>query len=781
MSDRAAAPKAGRITITPIPRLEDERLLRGGAVFIADLNFPAQAHAAFVRSPHGHARLTGIDIATARAAPGVAAVLTWRDVIADGLGGVPWEVRPPGSAADAPLGDPGICPPQPLMADGTVRFVGEIVAMVIADTPAQALDAAELVEIGYDDLPAVADVAAAATPGAAQLWPQFPGNRCFTVRFGDPAAAAAGFDRAAFVARIDCVNNRLIGNPMETRGYIGRYEAATGRYILDAAAGKPHPIKHTIADYVFRVPADRIVVKVPHVGGGFGVKNVLYPEECLVLWAAEKTRRPVKWIAARTEGFLSDIAGRDQVSTGEMAFAADGTILAARVKALGNLGAYLAPRGVMPLRNTGVVMPQVYAVRAIDFEMQAIFTNTAPTCSFRGAGQPEMTYLIERLIDQGARGLSLDPAKIRQHNLVPAAAMPYRSPTGVTYDSGDFALAMQAALGAADLPGFAARRAASAARGLRRGIGISNCLEICGAGFGETSRLEVAADGTITLLIGTQSSGQGHATVYAQLAAAKLGIEAARFRIVQGDTERIATGNGTGASRSLTIGGSATLLAADALIEEGRKLAAQMLEAATEDIAYARGVFEVAGTDRRIDLWSIAADRPLAAARMFTPPDGTFPYGCHVAEIEVDTETGEVAVVKYSVSHDAGFAVNPAIVDGQAHGGISLGIGQALMEHGIYDGDSGQLLSGSFMDYALPRADDLPLIKVVHVEVPSTNNLLGSKGVGESGTLGAPPAVINALLDALAPLGVRHVEMPATPQRVWRAIRDARHDHQEQG
>ena len=755
-------------------RLEDNRLLRGAGRFVEDIVLPGEARAVFLRSPHAHARIRSLSIEAAQAAPGVLAVLTGADVADDELGGVPWEVRPPtDTPTDSlpPLGDPSVAAPQPLIADDTVRFCGEIVAMVVAESETAARDAAERIEADYDPLPASADSAEAAAMPA--LWPQAPGNLGFTVDLGDPASTDAAFAGAAHIESIELASNRIFGAPLENRACIGECGNDGDRMVLHANGGKPHSMRKTLAAQIFRIPPGKIAVKVPDVGGGFGIKNVLYPEQCLVLWAARRLGRPVKWIGRRDEGLLSDVGCREQASRAEMALDGEGRILAVRVRSTGNLGAYLAPRGVVSLRNSGFVIANVYAVPTIDYEMRALHSNTAPTCNFRGAGEPEGVNIVERLIDAAARRLGHDPVDMRRRNLLPPSALPRTNAAGLRQDTGNYGALLDAACAAADRQGFAARRRKSETQGRRRGFGLTMHVYMSGFNFTETTTLVVADDGRIDLLIGALSSGQGHATAFAQVAAARLGIDPARIRVVQGDTDRIETGSGTGASRSLTIGGSSALLAADALIETGRDLAAQALEASPGDLTYARGVFAIAGTDRRIDLGGLAESDggDFSAAASYRPEHGTSAAGCNICEVEVDPETGAVTPDRYVIAQDAGTIVNPLVVEGQIHGGIATGIGQALLEHAIYEPGTGQLLTGSFMDYALPRAGDVPPLELLLHEIPSAHNPLGAKGIGEAGGLGTAPAVVNAILDALAPLGVTHIDMPATPHRVWQAIR----------
>ena len=768
-----------RIQEAPV-RLEDAKFLRGAGQFIADLTLPGEAHGVFVRSTHGHARLRHVDTSAAQAAPGVLSVLTGADVVAAGLGGIPWEVRPPGPRFESvAMGSAQGAMPQPLMAHDRVRYAGELVALVVAHTRWQAQDAAELIRVGYDAEPVLTTVTAAMEAETA-IWPEFPDNVCFRFEKGDPAAVADIMAAAPVRVAFQCHNNRIAGVPIEPRGYIGTYDAATQKYLLYACAAKPHPVRDTIARYVLHVPKQQIDVKVLDIGGGYGVKNVLYPEECLVLWAARLVGRPVKWIGTREEMFLSDMAGRDQFDQGEMAFDENGQILAFQAQCISNLGAYLAPRGVVPVRNSGNVMTSVYRIPQMHFHALGVFTNTTPTCSLRGSGQPEMAYLVERLIDRAAAALRLDPIEVRQRNILTAADFPYRTPFGLTYDTGNPKAVMDAALGDSGLTEFSERRRVSEAHGRRRGLGVANCIEALVVFYEEKAWLRLLPDGCFECLLGTQSSGQGHATAFAQIVAGKLGVPLEAVTILQGDTARIAEGNGTGASRSISSGGSALALAVDDMIARGRSYLARLLDKPEDSIDFREGAWELAQMNLHFtprDLAESAAKAgrldELQAVGVFCPPDGTFPYGCHVCEVEVDPATGAVEIQNYCTSHDVGFAINPVLINGQVYGGTVQGLGQAMIEQIIYDSD-GQMLTASLMDYGLPRAGMAPRIHSNFVEIPSTNNPLGAKGVGESGALGAPPALINAILDALAPLGVTDIEMPATPARIWTAIDTAR-------
>ena len=766
-------------------RREDLALVTGAGHFVADTALPGEAHAVFVRSVHPHARIVAIDAGAARAMPGVLAVLTGAEATADRLGGLPWEVRPPvpkgvDEKTLPPMGAPEVAMPQPVIARDIVRYVGEIVAIVVAETKDRARDAAERVEIDYAPLPAVVATAKSPQPGAAQVWPQFPDNVCFSFKKGDRAAVDAAFAKAHHVTRLDLVNTRLVASPLETRGYIGAYDSATGRYTLYASAGKPNPIKRALARDVFGIPPDDIRVVARDVGGGFGTKNVAYAEEALVLWASRRLGRPVKWISDRSESFISDVQGRDQVNRCELALDADGHFLALRLSTIANLGAYLGQRGVIPLISGTKLLASVYRLPAAYYELKAVFTNTVPTCPYRGAGHPEVIFQIERLVDTAARELGIDPAELRRRNLIPASAMPHRTVADVVYDCGDFERNMTDALRLADWNGFPARRKAAARRGRLRGIGIANCLEAGSFGPGQKAWVDADADGFVTVRIGTQSSGQSHATVYSQIVAGTLGIPLHEVRVIQGDTDIVPGGDGTGGCRSIVIDGSALERTIHALIEKSKRVAAGCLEAALDDIEFARGEFRVVGTDRSIAFRDVARaaysaeGAPLAAVELFQPTTNTFPNGCHICEVEVDPDTGWTDVIAYTMVHDAGRIINPMVVEGQLHGGVAQGIGQALMEHAIWEADSGQMISGSFMDYTMPRADTLPTYHVTLHEVPTASNPLGVKGVGEAGPTAAPPAVINAIVDALSPYGVLNVPMPATSHAIWQAIQEAK-------
>jgi carbon-monoxide dehydrogenase large subunit len=750
-------------------RLEDLPLLTGAGRFFADAPAPpGTLHLVFHRAPHAHARILAIDSTAALALPGVAAVLTGADLLADGIKGIPWEVRPPGSPAEWPLGDPRAAAPQPAMPQDVVRFVGEAVAAVLAESPAAARDGAEALLVDWEPLPAAATTAEAAAAGAPLVWPERAGNRAFTITLGDAAATEAAFAQAAHVVDLTLQNPRMAGVPLEPRGALAT-PMPDGRYDLWTPAGKPHPLRDTLCDAVLGWPRERLRVHVGQIGGGFGVKNVLYPEQVVTLWTSARLQRPVRWAADRSESFLADIQGRDQVNHAALALDAQGKILALRLHSLAGLGAYLAPRGVVPPLHGLKILAGGYRLPVAHAVVEGIHSHAVPTCSFRGAGQPEILYAVERLMEEAATRLGLDPAELRARNLLQAEDLPTKTVAGATYDAMDLPGMLRDALCAADRDGFAARRATAEARGKRMGFGISVCVEACGFGFAEGAELRVGVDGIVTLLIGTQSSGQGHATSYARLVAGALGIAPDQVRLVQGDTDAIAAGNGTGACRSLTVGGSAVHLAALAVEEKARAAAATRFEVDVADVVREGSDYLVTGTDRRIAFAMLAAQGGLDAEARFAPRDYTYPAGIHIAEIEIDTETGIATLTRYTGVHDVGRAVSPRIVVGQLQGGVALGIGQALGEHVHHDA-SGQVLTASLMDYRALRADDLPALAITLAGAPTTLNPIGAKSVGEAGPVAAPPAILHAALDALRPLGVTQLDMPLTPARIWAAI-----------
>ncbi len=751
-------------------RVEDVRLLTGGGRYLSDLLVAGAAAAVFVRSVHAHARLVFVARQRAVAAPGVLAVYTGVDLAVRDIGAIPFRQLPSNPLA-VPLGAP---PRMPLATDA-VRYVGDTVALVVAETLEQALDAAEMIEIEYEPLAPVADPRAAVRSGAPGIWPSRPGNIAGVWEEGDAAAVDAAFAGAAHVAAIEVINNRLVPTSLEPRGALCEYDAASGRYTLHVGCQMPHLLREHLAREVLRIPEQDLRIVVPDIGGGFGAKVFCYPEYAAVAVAAGDLHRPVRWVGARSDAFLSDIHGRDQVNRAELALDAAGKFLALRVRSLGNVGAYLSFQGgFIPTISSFRVLTGVYDIPLAHARCECVLTTTGPVDAYRGAGRPEAVYVLERLVDIAAGEIGADPVELRRRNMIPASAMPYRSAMGVTIDSGNFARVMARAMAAHDWNGFAARRRDAAARGRLAGRGLAMFIEHTGRNeHTETVTIEAHADGRVIVLSGTQEMGQGLRTSYVQLVAERLQVSADRIDVVQGDTDRVATGGGSGGSRSLFVGGSAVASASKVLIERGRTLAASVLEAAVSDIEYAAGQFRIGGTDRTVPLTDLAGQQPggtLCVAETTTSGGLTWPNGCHICEVEIDRETGEVAVTRFTAVDDVGNIVNPTIVAGQAHGGIAQGIGQALLERTVYD-ENGQLLSGSLMDYALPRADDLPSFFVAHDESsPCTTNLLGAKGAGECGATGAPPAVVGAVVDALRPYGVRHIDMPIRAEDVWRIL-----------
>jgi carbon-monoxide dehydrogenase large subunit len=774
-----------------VRRKEDKRFLSGRGRYTDDLNRAGQLHAVLKRSDRPHARLLGVDTAAAKAAPGVVAVFTGADLQAAGLGGLPcgWQIH---NKDGSPMAEPA----HPVLAVGKVRHVGDPVAVVIAETRQQARDAAELLEIAYEDLPGIAGVRDAIAPGAAAVHDDAPGNICYDWHIGDRAVVDGAFARAARVVTLDLTNNRLIPNAMEPRAALGEYDQDSGEYTLHTTSQNPHVIRLLMGAFVLHLPEHRLRVVAPDVGGGFGSKIYHYAEEAIVTWAAGQLKRPVKWTCERSESFVSDAHGRDHDSTAEMALDADGKFLALRVRTLCNMGAYLSTFApAVPTYLYATLLAGVYTTPAIYCEVKAVFTNTVPVDAYRGAGRPEATFLLERLVDVIAHDTGHDRVALRRKNFIPKDAFPYQTPVALQYDSGDYETTLREALRAADWDGFAARRKAAAARGKLRGIGISTYLEACGiapshvvgslgarAGLYEVANIRVHPTGSVTVFTGTHSHGQGHETTLAQLVCDQLGVPLSQVEVVHGDTAKIPFGMGTYGSRSLAVGGSAMVKAMDKIIAKGKKIAAHLMEASVEDIEFANGKFTVSGTDKSkalVDI-SMAAYVPhnypietlepgLEETAFYDPKNFTFPGGCHVAEVEIDRDTGVVRVVQFVAVDDVGRVVNPMIVEGQVQGGVAQGIGQALLENAVYDAQ-GQLVSGSFMDYTMPRADSIPYITVGTESTMCTHNPLGAKGCGEVGAIGSPPAVINAVVDALSEFGVRHLDMPATPQKIWRII-----------
>jgi carbon-monoxide dehydrogenase large subunit len=763
----------------PVRRMEDGRFLTGAGRYVGDVDLPRQLQGLFLRSPHAHAKIRSIDVSAARAMPGVVLVAIAADM--KDLGGI---------SADAGLknknGSESARPMRWPLARDRVRHVGEAVALVAAETIEQARDALDAIAVEFETLPAVTDPVAALERGAPLLHEEAPGNLCFEWEIGEHAPTEAAFAKAAKTVKLELVNNRVIVHSMEPRGAIASFDAYDGRYMLHVSSQGSHWIQRWLVEDVMRIPRDRLRVVTNDVGGGFGMKAVNYPEYGALLWGAKKVRRPVKWISERGEAFLSDTHGRDHVSVAEMALDRDGHFLALRVKTIANMGGLLS--NFAPYIPTFVGAPMnvgIYKIPAAHLTIRGVFTNTVPVEAYRGAGRPEAAYLIERLVDHCAREIALAPDEIRRRNMIPPEAMPYETALGENYDSGEFARLMNESMKLANWEGFPARREKSKSAGRLRGIGMATYIESCAGGEEEIAELRIESDGGVAIVVGTQSNGQGHATAYAQLVAEQLGIDPSRVRLIQGDTDQMPYGGATAGSRSLNAGGHAIMNAANKVIAKGKRIAAVLLESAEADIEFAEGRFSVTGTDRVLEFNEVAAaaydsevaeelgDFGFAERAHFKPPSATYPNGCHICELEVDPDTGIITLLGYKVVDDFGKIVNPLLVEGQIHGGVAQGIGQALHEHVVYDPESGQLLSGSLVDYTLPRADHLPDIECRFIEVPCRTNPLGVKGAGEAGAIAAPAAVMNALMDALAPRGVAHIDMPATPLAVWQALQDA--------
>ena len=776
-----------------VKRVEDFRFLTGQGNYTDDIDRPNQTYAWIVRSPHAHARIKSIDTAAAKAAPGVVAVFTGEDMAADSVGGLPcgWQVH---NKDESPMAEPA----HPPLVSDKVRHVGDQIAVVIAETKEQARDGADLVAVEYEELPAVTSMEAA-LDGGTLVHDDVAGNLCYDWHLGDPDAVNAAFDGAAHVASIDIVNNRLIPNAMEPRAAIGDFDTATGEYTLFTTSQNPHVTRLLMGAFVLSIPEHKLRVVAPDVGGGFGSKIYHYAEEAIVTWASAKVKRPIKWTAERSESFITDCHGRDHVTHADLALDADGTFLALRVATKANMGAYLSTFApCVPTYLYATLLAGVYTTPQVYCEVKAIFTNTVPVDAYRGAGRPEATYLLERLVDRAARETGLNQVDIRKKNFIPSDAFPYQTPVALQYDSGDYDATLAQAADSAMLDGFEARKAESAKNGRKRGIGFSTYIEACGiapsavvgslgarAGLFESAQVRVHPTGSVTVFTGSHSHGQGHETTFSQLVSDALGLPFENVEIVHGDTGRIAYGMGTYGSRSLAVGGEAIMRATNRIIEKATKIASHIMEASEADIEFKDGKFTVSGTDKEMAFGEIALaayvphnfphetlEPGLDETAFYDPANFTFPGGCHICEVEVDPETGVVEVVQFTAVDDVGRVINPMIVEGQVHGGVAQGIGQALLEGCAYD-DSGQLLTGSYMDYTMPRADDLPSFKVGTHATLCAHNSMGVKGCGEVGAIGSPPAVINAIVDALWDLGVRDISMPATPEKVWQAVQNA--------
>ena len=766
----------------PVLRKEDERLLAGAGCYSDDVNLPGQAHACFVRSPHAHARIGSIDTAAALATPGVIAVLTGETAAADGM--KPLTHSPmPGNPYEEMIrpGDVSFIAPHPPIPADRVRFVGEVVAMVIAETPAAARDGAERIAVDWEPLRAVTGSTAAAALDAPVLYEDTPSNVCVDAKAGDDAAVDAAFGRAAYVVRLETWVHRITGVPMEPRAAVGVWDPASGRYTVHAGAGGLGRTQTGVAG-ALGVPERAVRVTARDVGGNFGTRNSCYPEFALVAWAARRVGRPVKWTSERREAFLADYHGRDLAVRAELALDTEGHFLALRAANTSNVGAHAV--SFHPLNKGMALTGTVYRVPTVSIRGRAVVTNTSPTTPYRSAGRPEIMFVTERLIDLAARRHGFDRLELRRKNLVPASAMPYRNAVGTLYDSGDYLAAFDRAVALADWAGVELRRAEARRRGRYRGVGVASYIEL-NTGFPrERAHITVRPEGSVDVVLGTLSSGQGHATSFAQLVVEWLGVELSQVHLVTGDTDVTVVGGGAHSARALRLAAVVMATASDQIVAKGRRLAAWLLEAAEADVDFSARRFRVKGTDRSVDLFEVAAAArrhdvpessrgPLDGLSDETMPMPSFPYGTAVCEVEVDPETGVVEIVGYTSVDDCGRAVNPMILHGQTHGGIAQGVGQALWETCAYDAESGQLLSSTLMEYALPRADMLPSFTTEISEVPSTSHPLGLRGGGEGGTTPALGAVVNAICDALAELGVEHVEMPATPERVWHAIQAA--------
>ncbi|MEO8740038.1 MAG: xanthine dehydrogenase family protein molybdopterin-binding subunit [Casimicrobiaceae bacterium] len=775
-----------------VRRKEDYRFLTGIGQYTDDVNPPHHTHAYFLRSPHAHAKIRKIDTTKAKAAPGVVAIFTGEDLV--GVNGLPcgWLI----TGTD---GQPMKEPPHWVLAKGKVCYVGDGVAMIVAETPEQAKDAAEFIAVDYEVLKAVVNPADALRPGAPQIHEGAPGNKCYLWALGDKAATDAAFAKAAHVTKLDIVNNRLIPNAIEPRAAVATFSRGDDGYTLYVTSQNPHVARLLMTAFVLGLPETKVRVIAPDVGGGFGSKICLYPEETAMVWASKHVNRPIKWTAERSESFLSDAHGRDHVTHAELALDKDGKFLGMRVHTTAAMGAYLSTfASCVPTILYATLLAGQYTTPTIYCEVTAAFTNTAPVDAYRGAGRPEATYVVERLVHAAAAEMGIAQDEIRRRNFI--RTFPHQTPVALLYDTGGYDACLDEAMQMADVNGFAARKAEAAKRGKLRGIGYATYIEACGlapsniagalgarAGLYEAGEVRVNPTGGVTVFTGSHSHGQGHETTFSQVVASRLGIPIDTVEIVHGDTGRVPFGMGTYGSRSLSVGGTAIVKALDKIIAKGRKIAAHLLEAAETDIEFKDGKFTVAGTDRSKSFGEVALtayvphnypldklEPGLDETAFYDPTNFTFPAGTHICEVEVDPETGVVRVVGFAACDDFGNIINPMIVEGQVHGGVAQGIGQALLENCVYDNDSGQLLSGSYMDYAMPRADDLPTFRVATKVTPCTHNPLGAKGCGEAGAIGSPAALMNAVHDALGAVGVKYIDMPVTPHRVWQAIRSAK-------
>jgi len=759
-------------------RQEDPRLLRGQGLFVSDINLPNQTYAIILRSPHAHAKIKFIDIKKALSLDGVIAVYTGEDVLADKLGvpGMPAKWK-------RPDGTPMKHRPQPPLALGRVRYVGDPVALIVGETLNQARDGAELVDVDYEPIPAVTDTAQTIMNDSAVVWDDYPDNISGQYQSGDAESVESALINAAYVIKRRFVISRVFAHYMEPRGAIGNYDNREDLFTLHADVQYPHRVRQLLAEKVFSIPEQNIRVISRDVGGGFGTKGWQYAEHRLVLWAAKKINRPVKWTCERSEAIQADEHGRDNVSEAELGFDDDGKIVGLRVNTIANIGAYLsAIRNLLPVFSNVGTLIGVYKVPTAHVTVKTVHSNTNPTAPYRGAGRPEATFVIERMFDEAAREMNVDPIKLRIQNMISSDSMPIQTALGLNYDCGEFTKNQFEVLQMSNYSEFPNRRKESENQGKLRGIGIANPIERAASPAPDFAEIRFSTDGSASILMGTKSQGQGHETIYKQIIGERLGLDPKEMRVIDGDTDRVAFGMGTMGSRSTVIGGSAIYFAAEKIIAKATKIAAHQLEAAVDDIVFIDGKFFVAGTDKKIGIRDVAkasflvsklplnVEPGLYESATFSPEDDTYPNGSHVCEVEIDPETGVVEIVGYWVVDDVGNMINPTIVKGQIHGGIAQGVGQIMMEQVAYDKIDGQLLSGSFMDYAMPRADNFSFIEVRSNEVPTKRNPLGAKGAGEAGTVGAMPALMNAIMNALEPVGVTSIDMPVTPERVWRAI-----------
>ena len=776
-----------------LKRREDVRFLTGRGTYTDDLNRPRQAHVCFLRSPVAHATINGVDTSAAEAAPGVLRVFTGADIDAAGLGGLPcgWQVMDR-------HGEPMREPKHPILASGKARHVGDPIVAVVAESLNEARDAAEKIDVDLEELGAVVDMESALS-GGNLVHDDAPGNLCYDWTFGDEEATSAAFQGAAHVTRLQFCNNRLVPNAMEPRAGIAEYDPGTGDYTLYTTSQNPHVIRLLMGAFVLSIPEHKLRVIAPDVGGGFGSKIYHYAEEAFLTWASKEVGRPLKWTADRSEAFVSDAHGRDHVTNAELALDSDGKFLGLRVDTMANMGSYLSTFApAIPTYLHATLLAGQYATPAIHCRIRAVFTNTVPVDAYRGAGRPEATYVVERLVETAARETGIERAELRRRNLIQPDQFPYQTPVALQYDTGDFEAVLDRALEISDYAGFAGRKAASEAKGKLRGVGMASYIEACGiapsavagalgarAGLYEAATVRVNPTGSISVLTGSHSHGQGHETAFAQIVAEYLGVDPDAVEVVHGDTGRIPFGMGTYGSRSAAVGGSAIVRAAEKIVDKAKKIAAHLMEASEADVVFENGVFKVAGTDKSTAFGEVAlaayvphnypietVEPGLEETAFYDPKNFTFPAGTYVCEVEVDPDTGSVSIDRFAAADDFGVLINPMIVEGQVHGGLVQGIGQALVENCVYD-EAGQLISASYMDYAMPRADDVPSFTLDTCETACTHNPLGVKGCGEAGAIGAPAAVMNAVHDALASRGVTHLEMPASPGRVWSALQAA--------